>query len=381
VPLTRVEVPLAADMSNRSYSIFIDPDLGAEARAADEIARRFAGVPLGLVSDDVVGALHGGRYREALESRGVRVAYLEVAAGEASKSLDTVGEVSERLVELGLGRRAALVALGGGVVGDLTGFVASIFMRGVPWVQLPTTLLAQVDSSVGGKTGVDLDAGKNLLGSFWQPRLVYADLCTLATLPPRELSAGLAELIKHGVICDAALFERIERDADRVRAPKSEEERALLAELVAWSCRIKALVVGGDERETAVDDPAGGRARLNFGHTVGHAIEAASLETDAPLKHGEAVALGMLAAARVGAELGKGDASLEARLHALFPRLGLPVDLDPWLRPEVLARVAVDKKRTGAKLRFVIVPRLGESATVELTPEALAEMLRRRKAG
>jgi 3-dehydroquinate synthetase len=138
---------------------------------------------------------------------------------------------------------------------------------------------------------------------------------------------------------------------------------------------------GSDERETAAEDPAGGRARLNFGHTVGHAIEAASLETDAPLKHGEAVALGMLAAARVGATLGAGDATLEARLRALLPRLGLPVDLDPWLRPEVLARVAVDKKRAGAKLRFVIVPRLGESATVELTPEALGEMLRRGKTG
>ncbi len=380
MPLTRVDVALPenmpANMSDRSYSILIDPDPGAERRLAQEMTRRFAGVPLALVTDDVVGALHAGRYRAALEESGAQVAYLEVPAGEASKSLATVEEVAQRLVELGVGRRSLLLALGGGVVGDLTGFVASIFMRGVPYVQLPTTLLAQVDSSVGGKTGVDLLAGKNLVGSFWQPELVYSDLSTLGTLPPRQLSAGLAELAKHGAIADRALFERLEREAEAARRG----DRELLAELVAWSCRIKAAVVGSDERETASD---GGRARLNFGHTVGHAIEAASLATEAPLLHGEAVALGMLAAARVGAQLPPdqthGDPGLEERLLALWPRLGLPTDLDPWLRPEVLARMAVDKKRAGSHLRFVVVDRLGSSTTVSIEPERLAEMLRRRK--
>jgi 3-dehydroquinate synthase len=190
----------------------------------------------------------------------------------------------------------------------------------------------------------------------------------LATLPARELSAGLAELLKHGAIADAALFEKIEERAEAARAG----DKALLGELVAWSCRIKAAVVGDDERETS---ERGGRARLNFGHTVGHAIEAASLETADPLKHGEAVALGMLAAARVGARLQVGDAKLEARLQTLLPRLGLPINLDAWLRPEVLGRVAVDKKRSGASLRYVVVPKLGESTTVTLAPERLVEIL------
>jgi 3-dehydroquinate synthase len=328
-------------------------------------------VRLGLISDTNVGPLHGARVRAALERRGATVSYFEVPAGEISKSLGTVAEVAEALAHAGLGRRSALLALGGGVVGDFTGFVASIFMRGVPYAQLPTTLLAQVDSSVGGKTGVDLPAGKNLVGTFWQPRLVYADLSLLATLPARELSAGLAEVLKHGVIADAELFARLDAQAEVARAG----DAALLGELVAWSCRIKAAVVGDDERET-VEAPDGGRARLNFGHTIGHAIEAASLERAQPLKHGEAVALGMLAAARVGAELGVGDPWLEAQLLAVLPRLGLPTELDAWLVPEVLARVSVDKKRTaGGALRFVVVDRLGSSRTVSVTAGELAEML------
>jgi shikimate kinase/3-dehydroquinate synthase len=352
-------------LGERSYEIVIDAD---GRTLAEEVMRVFPGAHLGLVSDSHVGPLHGARVRRMLEERGARVAYVEVPAGEPSKSLAMVEKVAQSLVEKELTRSSALLALGGGVVGDLTGFVASIFLRGVPYAQLPTTLLAQVDSSVGGKTGVDLAAGKNLLGSFWQPRLVYADLSMLATLPPRELSAGLAELLKHGAIADAALFERLEAQAEAARAG----DRALLADLVAWSCRIKAQVVGDDERETASE---GGRARLNFGHTIGHAIEAASLETEAPLKHGEAVALGMLAAVRVADRLGAGDPRLEARLQKLFPRLGLPVDLDVWLRPEVLGRVAVDKKRSGKHLRYVIVPRLGEASTLELAPERLVEIL------
>src|SRR5262249_19338715 len=213
---------------DRSYEIVIDPE---GAAGADELLRVFPGAPLGLVSDSNVGPLHGGRVRQALEARGARVGYLEVPAGEAAKSLSTVEKLAEGLVARGLSRSAALLALGGGVVGDLTGFVASIFMRGVPYAQLPTTLLAQVDSSVGGKTAVDLPAGKNLVGSFWQPRLVYADLSMLATLPARELSAGLAELLKHGAIADAALFDKIEEHAEAARRG----DKALLGELVAWS--------------------------------------------------------------------------------------------------------------------------------------------------
>jgi 3-dehydroquinate synthase len=349
------------------YEIVIDPDRGAEARMAAELTALLPNA-FGLVSDSNVGPLHAPRIRQALEACGAQVAYVEVLAGEPSKSLSSVENVAQQLVSAGLTRRSALLALGGGVVGDLTGFVASIFLRGVPYAQLPTTLLAQVDSSVGGKTGVDLPAGKNLVGSFWQPKLVYADLTTLETLPARELSAGLAELLKHGAIADRALFERIERDADQLRAGNLQ----LMGELIAWSCRIKASVVAGDERETAQE---GGRALLNFGHTVGHAIEAASFETAQPLKHGEAIALGMLAAARFGARVGEGAPDLEARLGALLPRLGLPIDLERWLRPEVLARVAVDKKRAGATLKFVVVPSLGVAKTIAIAPERVAEIL------
>jgi 3-dehydroquinate synthase len=271
-------------------------------------------------------------------------------------------------ISAGLDRRSAVVALGGGVVGDLAGFVASIFMRGIPVVQVPTTLLAQVDASVGGKTGVNTDAGKNLIGTFHQPTFVYADIGTLATLDRRDLASGAAEAIKHALIADRAHFEWLERNAALVAAGEAQA----LAEIVARSCAIKAGVVAGDERETRAD---GGRATLNFGHTVGHAIESASFDGAAPLRHGEAVALGMLAALVIGVRLGATPEGMVGRVTTLLQKVGLPTDLVRWLTPSTLSRVRVDKKRAAERVSFVIVTDVGRCRIESLPTVKVEEIL------
>jgi 3-dehydroquinate synthase len=364
--ITRVEVALPAQTSDRSYPIFVDPDPGAEERFAVELCARLPSGRIGIISDDTVARLHLSRFADALRAKGRRVAAAVVPDGEGSKSLTRAEELCESLAREGLDRGAVIVALGGGVVGDLGGFVASIFMRGVPYVQVPTTLLAQVDSSVGGKTGVNLPAGKNLVGTFWQPRLVYADVTALQTLSERERAAGLAEVVKHGLIADVTLLELLEKKSAAARAG----EPAITAELVARSCVIKARVVGDDERETR-----GARALLNFGHTVGHAIEAASHKQTDPLRHGEAVGLGMLAAARIGRAVDPSGEDLEPRIQALLTALGLPTALEPWLTPATLARVSVDKKRGGDEIHFVVVSRAGSARLVPLTAARIHEIL------
>jgi 3-dehydroquinate synthase len=380
VKQTRVDVAITNDPTDRSYPIFVDAEPGAEARFADALC---AGLPegrIGIVTDDTVGKLHLARYADALRGRNRRVTAVVVPDGEGSKSMARADELCESFAREGLDRKALVVALGGGVVGDLAGFVASIFLRGVAYVQVPTTLLAQVDSSVGGKTGVNLPAGKNLVGTFWQPRLVYADIGTLATLSDRDRASGLAEVIKHAFIADAELLAFLEANTAAVR----DGEPEIIAELVARSCAIKARVVGADERETT-----GARALLNFGHTVGHAIESAShlgpsgraggaersdQQWPDPLRHGEAVALGMLAAARVHAAE-SGTASLEPRLRALLDGVGLPTDVDRRLSAGTLARVAVDKKRGGEHISFVVVDEPGRARLVPLTPARIHEIL------
>jgi 3-dehydroquinate synthase len=364
---TRLEVKLPPS-AGRSYPIFVDAEPGAEARLADElVARAGAAATVGLLTDETVARLHRARFAGALSARGLTVVPVVVPDGESAKSMARAAEVAEAWTRGGLDRRAWVMALGGGVVGDLGGFVASILFRGVRCVQVPTTLLAQVDASVGGKTAVNLPSGKNLVGTFHQPELVYADVTTLATLAPRDRASGLAEVVKHGVIASPELLELVERRAEEACAG----DPALLGELVARSCAIKAEVVAHDEREQA----EGGRARLNFGHTVGHALESASQEGDAPLRHGEAVALGMLAAARVGAAHGCGDPTLEARLTSLLERLGLPTDLDRRLDASVLARVGVDKKRAGGRLLLVVVERVGQASLLAVEPARLGEIL------
>jgi 3-dehydroquinate synthase len=283
-----------------------------------------------------------------------------VPAGEASKQHARYAELLELMVQGGLTRGSTIVALGGGMVGDLAGFVAATLYRGIAVVQLPTTVLAMVDSAIGGKTGINIAAGKNLVGAFWQPRAVIADPAVLATLPARELRAAFGELVKYGLLDGEPLL-----DAVAALAPLAAEaaetarpgpladpgRRAALTRVIARCAAYKSWVVARDERERS-----GERALLNLGHTVGHAIEAAA---DYTVLHGEAVALGLLAACRVSAHLGRCGPALEARVADILARAGLDVALDPWLRPDVLSRIGVDKKRAGSQVKFIVPEAVG----------------------
>lgn len=354
---------LAVRLGERSYPILLQPLAQAGVLARELFG---AGVTaVGLVSDEnVARAGHAETVRAALEAAGVKAVEMTIPAGERSKTLAEVERVAAACVAGGLDRRSAILAVGGGVVGDLAGFVAAILYRGIPFGQVATTLVAMVDSAIGGKTGVDLRAGKNLVGAFWQPRFVLCDTSVLKTLPARELLAAHGEVLKYALLGDPPLFAELEASPGNLR----------LSEVVRRSARQKALVVTEDERETT-----GARALLNLGHTVGHAIEAASgAMTSGPeaLLHGEAVALGLIAAARVSGRLALCDRALEGRVAEVVRRLGLPADLDPWLRDDVLAYVKVDKKRLGANVRFVALEAVGKPRLVELAPDELGRILR-----
>ena len=268
---------------------------------------------IAVVTNPTVAALYGERAEAALARSGKRVLRIELPDGESYKDWQSLNLIFDALLTHRLDRRCVLVALGGGVIGDMTGFAAAVYMRGVRFVQVPTTLLAQVDSSVGGKTAVNHPLGKNMIGAFYQPRLVACDLSTLATLPPRELSAGLAEIIKYGPIADAAFLEWTEAHVDALRAL----DRPALAHAVRRSCEIKAEVVGQDERESGL------RAILNFGHTFGHAIEAGMGYGE--WLHGEAVGCGMVMAAHLSQRLGLVESGFVDRLSRVVERAGLPV--------------------------------------------------------
>lgn len=314
-----------------------------------------------VVSDENVAPLYLAAVERVLA--GHRVARLVLPPGEAEKTLERFGEAIQALAVLRANRDATVVALGGGVVGDLAGFAAACWMRGIAFVQLPTTLLAMVDSSVGGKTAVDLPQGKNLVGAFHQPSAVIADTATLATLPLRELRAGLAEVVKYGAICDAEFFVWIERHVEALLAREPEA----LTEAVERSCRHKAAIVARDEHEQ------GERALLNFGHTFGHALETAGGYGE--LLHGEAVAIGMLMAARLSAALGKAPPEDAERLSHLLARLGLPLfprlDADPQ---HLLELMQLDKKAVSGKLRLILWRGVGRAEVA--TGVADADILR-----
>jgi shikimate kinase/3-dehydroquinate synthase len=373
-PLPAPRVPATwVELGERTYPVHLDVAPGSEVRFATHVARRFppARTALAIVTDDAVARLHLPRYQTALSSRGFWPCTVVVPDGERAKTLGEAERVADQLVEAGLDRGGVILALGGGAVCDLAGFVAATLHRGVALVTVPTTLLAMVDASVGGKNGVNLAAGKNLLGVIHQPRLVWADLATLATLGERDLRAGLGEVVKHALLGGEPALAALEAAADLARAGDAQT----LAALVRSSVRLKAEVVASDEREM---DERGGRTLLNLGHTVGHALEAESLATDAPLRHGEAVALGLRAAVRVGASLG-GLGDLEARLCQLLSRLGLPTDVDAALArlPGALDRLTSDKKRRGAALRYVALLAPAQAAVVHLEPARLAALLSR----
>lgn len=355
-----VNVPLG----ERSYRIAIGA--GLLRRLGPECARLGLRGPCAIISDRHVAPRYGGAARESLARAGFESVMVTVPAGETAKSLKSVQACYDQLAARRLERKSFVVALGGGVVGDLAGFVAATYLRGIAFVQVPTTLLAQVDSSVGGKVGVNLKAGKNLVGSFHQPRLVLCDLDTLRTLPPRELRAGLAEVIKYGVIYDAPLFKRLERDLPKLlrREPRA------LAEVIARCCEIKADVVGQDETESGL------RAILNFGHTIGHALEAVSRY--GKYLHGEAISIGQVAAARLSAAtLGFPEADV-ARITDLLARAGLPtrVRLTPAQREDILSAMRLDKKVSGGEIKFVLAKKIGEvSWGQRVAPEAVQRVL------
>jgi 3-dehydroquinate synthase len=339
-----VHVPLG----ERSYPILIGP--GLLSSLGQRCARLKLGARCAVISDANVSPRFGRATGRSLRRAGFDPIFITVPAGETAKSLKTVEFCYDRLAAHRLERKSFIIALGGGVVGDLAGFVAATYLRGVAFVQVPTTLLAQVDSSVGGKVGVNLKAGKNLVGAFHQPRLVLCDLDTLATLPAREFRAGLAEVIKYGIICDAPLFRRLERDHPKLLA----REPRTLAPVIARCCKIKAGVVGQDETESGL------RAILNFGHTIGHAIEAIS--GYGRFLHGEAISIGQVAAANLSASLMGLPRRAVERIEALFQRAGLPthIQLGPSQRRRLFAAMKLDKKVSGGEIKFVLARRIGE---------------------
>jgi 3-dehydroquinate synthase len=314
-----------------------------------------------IITDRNVARNYAKAAEKSLHAAGFEPVTIIVPPGETAKSLKTVQACYDKLAAHRLERRSFIVALGGGVVGDLAGFVAATYLRGVAFVQVPTTLLAQVDSSVGGKVGVNLVAGKNLVGAFHQPRLVLCDLNTLRTLPPREFRAGLAEVIKYGIIHDAALFARIERDLAKLLKLHG----ATLAEVVARCCEIKADVVGQDETETGL------RAILNFGHTIGHALEAISRY--GKFLHGEAISIGQVAAAELSAALTDLPQLDVERITDLFRRAELPtsVDLNAKQMEQLFAAMRLDKKVSGGEIKFVLARKIGAVTWGEKVPEGL----------
>ncbi|MBD0270707.1 MAG: 3-dehydroquinate synthase, partial [Acetobacteraceae bacterium] len=328
-----------------------------------------------VVSDAAVAALHGPALRAGLEEAGFAVAAdATVPPGEASKGFETLHRVLEDLLSAGIDRNTAVVALGGGVVGDLGGFAAAVALRGVPFVQVPTTLLAQVDSSVGGKTGVNLAAGKNLAGAFHQPRMVLADAATLRTLPPRELRAGYAEVAKHGLLAGEAFWSWCERGGGEAAVAG---DPAALAHAVLESCRLKAAVVAADEREEAAE---GGRALLNLGHTFGHALEA-ECGYDGTLLHGEGVAVGLGLAAALSARLGHCAQELPGRVMSHLAACGLPARIADLRRTfstaALTGRMRRDKKVRDGRLRFVLLRAPGDAFTAADVPaEAVDALLR-----
>lgn len=350
---------LKVDLGARSYEIRIGEGL------LDQLGSLCRDLDLGprvlVVSDTHVNPLYGGRVETSLAQAGFAVGRTAVPSGEASKCEAMLFRLYDEALACGLDRKSFVVALGGGVVGDLAGFLAATWLRGIRYVQVPTSLLAMVDSSVGGKTGIDLPRGKNLVGCFHQPSLVLTDVATLRTLPDREYVSGLAEVVKYGVIRDRSFFEELERNRERLK----EKDSAFLESVIAHCCRIKAEIVRLDERERTL------RAILNFGHTLGHALE--QVTGYGHYLHGEAVALGMMFAARLSVRLAGLPPGEAERLIRLLRDLGLPGDWPEVEWDRVRRAMEVDKKCRAGELRFVLAEQLGQVRAGCDVPEVLLE--------
>ncbi len=354
-----VKVPLG----ERSYDIEIGMNLD---QAGPQIKGLGLGQKLAIVVNPTVKELYGKRAVESLKAQGFMVMSIIIPDGEQYKNLDWANAIYTALLTNGFDRKSGIVALGGGVIGDLAGFAAATYMRGIPFVQVPTTLLAMVDSSVGGKTGVNHPMGKNMIGAFHQPRKVLMDLDVLKTLPKAEFLSGMAEVIKYGVIWDRAFFDYLDQNRDRILALDTDA----LTHIVRRSCEIKAEVVGRDERE------GGLRAVLNFGHTVGHAIEKAENYT---MRHGEAIAIGMVYASRLAHRTGLCDASVPEGIEKLIASYGLPTDLGRLSRKptvqELIDTLQLDKKAEAGKVKFVLPRKIGEVAITKEWDEGLLKAI------
>lgn len=354
---------IPVNLGSRSYRIQVAA--GALGTVGAELAKLRVGRKAVLVSDPMVGRLHGEPVARSLQAAGFDLVRLSVPEGEQAKQLETAREMWDHLLDAGCDRTSTVVALGGGAVGDLAGFVAATYMRGMNFVQAPTTLLAQVDASIGGKTAIDHPRAKNLIGVFHQPRLVIVDPLVLTTLPEREFRSGLAEVIKHGIVLDAGYFEDLEANVPALLG----RDLTTLERVVAGSCRLKARVVERDEQEAEL------RWVLNYGHTVGHALEAAT--GFRRWAHGEAVSLGIAAAARLAERLGIGSSAVTKRQLSLLAAVGLPVagvQVEPAAVVEALAR---DKKSRDGRLPFVFAPEIGSFRLLSDVPrEAVLEVLK-----
>ena len=352
---------VSVQLGSRSYAIHIGA--GLLPRIGAECSRLGFGQRCAIITDKNVGKFHSKTVFDALAKAGFFPALITVPAGEAAKSLRTVQSCYDQLAAQRLERKSFIVALGGGVVGDLAGFVAATYLRGIAFVQAPTTLLAQVDSSVGGKTGVNLRAGKNLVGAFYQPRLVLCDLDTLKTLPQREFRAGLAEVVKYGIIRDARFFALLEKQLPAIL----KRDRQTLEPVIARCCQIKAEVVSRDETEGDV------RAILNFGHTIGHAIEKSA--GYGKLLHGEAISVGQAAAAILSRKF-SGLPGVDAeRIADLLRRAGLPVriHLTPAQRQKAFSAMRLDKKVSEGEIKFVLAKKIGRVVWNQRVPDAILE--------
>ena len=350
------------ELGARRYPIYVGA--GCLRELGTKLAETRCGAGVAVVTNSTVADLYLDRTLASLRDAAFEPIAIQIPDGEEHKNLAWLAFVYDKLIDAGVERSGAVIALGGGVVGDLTGFAAATYLRGIPCVQVPTTLLAQVDSAIGGKTGINHVAGKNLIGAFAQPRFVLADVETLRTLPRRELVAGLAEVVKYGIILDPGLFALIENQLPAVQ----HLERDLLARIVRMCCTLKALVVGEDETES------GYRAVLNFGHTIAHGLE--SLTEYKQYLHGEAVAIGMVAAARISRRLGFCSDVDYQRIRPLLERCGLPTEVPADLRGEPLAlALRSDKKARGGLINFVCLEAIGKTRFERLTCDEIVKHL------
>ncbi|PYM74378.1 MAG: 3-dehydroquinate synthase [Candidatus Rokuibacteriota bacterium] len=344
------------NLGSRSYRIVVAS--GAIATIGTRLRELSVGTRTALVSDAAVARLYGKTVTSSLESAGFSVVPIEVPEGEGAKTLAVAQHCWNELIAAGLDRTSTVLALGGGAVGDVAGFAAATYMRGINFVQIPTTVLAQVDASIGGKTAIDHPLAKNMIGAFHQPRLVLVDPAVARTLPERDFRSGLAEIAKHGVVLEAEYFAELERDV----TPLMARELDVLERIIGGSCRLKAAVIERDEREAEL------RHVLNYGHTIGHALEAATKYER--FTHGEAVSLGMVAEARLARRLGVAGDETVARQERLLEALGLPVraaaiDVEP-----VVGAIARDKKAKDGRVPFVLAPRIGAFRLVYDVPVA-----------